>query len=321
MPANQDEPWDWSRPFDEDFVSSAAVREQPGAVRAAQAQRISSDHARATAWRAPQANLVPTGRQRRRRGAQLTLAVVAATLLALVGVLLTGRSQLPSPAFAGDGTPRVPVPADAQEQRVLPPVAAPEGEGGYELLFEQMGTPVLFDPCRPIHWVMRMSGAPPDGEALLREGFGTLSRATGLQFVYDGHTDEAYDEQRSLVQQDRYGNQYAPVLVTWSEPKESRDLAGDIAGFAGPMGGDPDGAGPRLLSGAVVLDSPQLAKMRTRPESLGVVLHELGHLVGLGHVDDPTDSMHARSGPATAYTVGALRGLAVVGNGPCFLQS
>jgi hypothetical protein len=321
VPASEDGPWDWSRPFDEDFVASAAVREQPGAARAAQARRISADHDRAAAWRSPPTNLLPTRSQRRRRGARLTLAVVGAVLLALAGLMLTGRSALPAPASVGDGTPRVPVPADAQQQRGLPAVATPAGKGGYELLFEQAGRPVLFDPCRPIHWVMRTAGAPADGEALLLDGFATLSRATGLQFRYDGQTDEAYDEQRPMVQRDRYGNRYAPVLVVWSDPRESRDLEGSVGGFAAPQGGDPDGQGPRLLTGAVVLDAPQLATLRDPAGPVGVVLHELGHMVGLAHVDDPHDSMYARSGPATGYTSGALRGLAAVGRGPCFQRS
>ena len=317
MPANQDEPWDWSRPFDEDFVAAAAKREEPGAVRVAQAQRISADHTRATAWRAPQANLGPPG-ERRGRGAQVTLAILAASLLALLSLMLTGNSELPAPAFVGDGTPRVPAPADAQSQRILSPVTAPAGKGGYELLYERAGQPVLFDPCRPVHWVMRTAGAPPKGEQLLLDGFAQLSRATGLQFIYDGQTDEAYDADRPLVQQDRYGNRYAPVLVVWSEPSEARDLDGHVAGFAGPQGGDPDGEGPRLLTGAVVLDAPQMARLHTWALSVSVVLHELGHLVGLAHVDDPSDTMHASSAPAASYTLGALRGLAAVGDGRCF---
>lgn len=84
------------------------------------------------------------------------------------------------------------------------------------------------------------------------------------------------------------------MLVTWSDPEDSPDLEDGVAGFAGPQGGDPDGEGPRLLTGAVVLDAPQMARMHTRPKSLGVVLHELGHLPG------------------------TLRGLAAVGNGRCF---
>ncbi len=63
---------------------------------------------------------------------------------------------------------------------------------------------------------MREQDAPPDAVALLTRAFDTLSRATGLVFVADGMTTESYDENRPVVQQDRYGNRYAPVLVDWS---------------------------------------------------------------------------------------------------------
>ena len=109
------------------------------------------------------------------------------------------------------------------------------------------------------------------------------------------------------------------MLVVWSDESEDADLAGAVAGFAGPQGADPDGRGPRLVTGIVVLDAPQLATLqRAYPARLGVVLHELGHLVGLAHIDDPADTMHATSSPAGGYTDGALRGLAAVGSAPWF---
>jgi hypothetical protein len=47
-------------------------------------------------------------------------------------------------------------------------------------------------------------------------------------------------------------------------------------------------------------------------------MHELGHLVGLGHVNDSRQLMHAanKSG-VTEFAAGDLTGLAVLGNGPC----
>ena len=212
-----------------------------------------------------------------------------------------------------DGTAIVPRPDDAQEGRVLPAVTPPSGEGGYRLVIE--GT--TFDPCRPVHWVMRPQGAPPGAQQAVQAAFDELSRATGLSFVSDGETDEAPEDKRQLVQE-RYGERYAPVLVAWSDEAESSRLAGSVAGYAGPYPANPDGRGGRFVSGQVVLDAPVLQDVASSPATYGVVLHELGHLVGLDHVPDGSDTLAASGVPTGDYTPGALRGLAAVGSGRCF---
>ena len=47
------------------------------------------------------------------------------------------------------------------------------------------------------------------------------------------------------------------------------------------------------------------------------MLHELAHVVGLGHVDDPEQVMHDTVLGKAASGDGDLRGLRAVGNGPC----
>ncbi len=49
-----------------------------------------------------------------------------------------------------------------------------------------------------------------------------------------------------------------------------------------------------------------------------MILHELVHVVGLAHVDDPTELMHPESQDGvTALGPGDRAGLARLGQGPC----
>ena len=52
-------------------------------------------------------------------------------------------------------------------------------------------SPIAYDPCRPIHYVIRESGSPPNGTQLIASAVASVSAATGLEFVYDGTTAEA----------------------------------------------------------------------------------------------------------------------------------
>ena len=76
------------------------------------------------------------------------------------------------------------------------------------------------------------------------------------------------------------------------------------------------------MSGQVALDAAQLADVVRfnggRAVAIATITHELGHLVGLAHVDDPRQLMypHARSLVST-FGNGDLTGLAALGNGTC----
>lgn len=184
------------------------------------------------------------------------------------------------------------------------------------------GEPVAYDPCRPIHYVVRPDQAPPGGAALVKEAVDRVSRATGLRFVADGGTTELPSRDRDAFQPKRYGDRWAPVLIAWRTAKQYPPLAGDTVGEGGSVAIGVDGRPTVFVSGQVVLDGPDLRDMmRTaggREEALGVLLHELGHVVGLDHVKDRTQLMYRSTVRGiTDYGDGDLTGLAALGRGPC----
>jgi hypothetical protein len=217
----------------------------------------------------------------------------------------------------GPGTASAPTPLGT------PPAAPADGGSHAFVAFQADGTtPVAFDPCRQVHYVLRPDGAPPGGEEIVRAAFARLGEVTGLQFVDDGPTDEPMGRPRAVYQPERYGDRWVPVLVGWQTEEENPALAGDVVGEAAstPVS---LGDGPRVLvTGTVSLDATELPELLEDPDDVpvvrAIVLHELGHLVGLAHVDDDTQLMYPEAQRAvTDYADGDLTGLARLGAGPC----
>lgn len=209
---------------------------------------------------------------------------------------------------------------EGSPDRLAPVVAPPAGSGGFVVTSRSAtGAPVAYDPCRPIHYVVRPDGAPSGGGRLVREAMAELGAATGLVFVDDGDTDEA-PGQRAPYQPERYGQRWAPVLIAWSTPTETPELAGTTTGTGGSQQVTVTGNGASetaYVTGSVVLDAPQLRGAGSRA-ARAVLAHELGHVVGLNHVDDRSQLMYRESGLGiSTYQDGDRRGLAQVGAGPC----
>jgi len=184
-------------------------------------------------------------------------------------------------------------------------------------------TPVAYSPCRAIPYVIRRQGEPAGGNELVVEAFSRLSKATGLRFVYEGATSENYSSRRSAYQPGRYGDRWAPILVTWVTRKEDPGLGSDTLGEGGSASARaPDGQ-KAYVTGSVELVADKLARIQ-REELNGkkvvraVVLHELGHVVGLDHVNSRWQLMYPRTQRAKRdYGRGDLAGLAALGKGTC----
>ena len=205
------------------------------------------------------------------------------------------------------------------------PAPAEGGAHGFVALQADGVTPVGYDPCRPVHYVVRPDNAPVGGEQVLHDAVARVAAVTGLTFVYDGPTDEASGAVRELYQPDRYGDRWAPVLVSWQTEAENPDFTGDVAGEAGSVPVSVPGGPEVLVSGLVDLDAGAFARILAEPDGVrlarAIVLHELGHLVGLGHVPDASQLMYPEAGrDVLDFAAGDLTGLARLGSGACVPQ-
>ena len=192
-----------------------------------------------------------------------------------------------------------------------PPLEAPDG-GVYAFMATQPETddvPVTYDPCETIRVVVNEQRAPDDADDILRDALDEMEELTGLSFEVAGRMDDD-----PLSDDIRRGEGWRPVQISWSDAAGVPDLAGDVAGLGGSTWVEEDGQ-RRFVTGDVVLDAEDLERLG-RDVTTMVLLHELGHLVGLAHVDSTDELMHPSSG-GPEWGPGDLAGLEALGQGVC----
>lgn len=289
----------------------------------------------ATPFRAPvgPSLLEPRPVTRRGRGLRIIATVL---LVAFVGggvwwgVTQAGVGPGPGPASADAAS--VPPAFDrppAGLEETPRPAGLPQGAAretptsGFRYLAHQSDrvTPVTWSPCRPIHYVVRAANQPAGGSAILAAAFAAASKATGIRFILDGATDQGPVEDPPAYQPDVYGQRWAPVVVDWATTQEVPDFGVDVAGEAGPLGTYTDTGETVWVSGRVSLDAAYFRGLvgteKGRRQAQAIVMHELGHLMGLAHVNDKRQLMFPQAGSTMAYGPGDLAGLQSLGRGPC----
>ena len=170
--------------------------------------------------------------------------------------------------------------------------------------------PVRWNPCQTIHYVVNLSNAPSYGLQLVQEVFAELSQATGMTFQYDGTTSELPTQGRSAYDANGQPN---PILIAWEANGQTDYLpAGSYVG----MGGQDTIYNStyqqyQAISGeAAITTSYPLSQA----QEVDLVLHELGHVIGLGHSSSRAEIMYPYvQGSLNTYQSGDLTGLAQLG--------
>ena len=183
------------------------------------------------------------------------------------------------------------------------------------------GTPVGYSPCRPLHYVVNAKLAPAGAGQLVENAIRTVSDATGIKFVDDGATTELPSQSRAPYQKEKYGEHWAPLLIAWTTPEQAPQLTGAVIGTGGSTHFS-FGDGPKsFVTGSLELDAPQIGDDLGRGDgaayATAVILHELGHVMGLEHVSDPKQLMYPEIGAPDGLAAGDLNGLYKLGHAQC----
>lgn len=161
---------------------------------------------------------------------------------------------------------------------------------------EDPSFPYRWDPCQPIPYRVNLAGTPHRNLKVLRAALADISDATGFTFTYVGTTREVpYAKGRSGLRQVPSGG----LTVAWARQRKVPALAGSVVGLGGP------GPSYRRVDGEWQIDSAgvvidKTARLTTAmvdgPSLMSLLLHELGHAMGLGHSRSKADVMYAGLG-------------------------
>jgi hypothetical protein len=191
--------------------------------------------------------------------------------------------------------------------------------------------PVRWNPCAPIHYRVNLRNAPPGALADVKKAVAEISRATRITFKYDGAT--------TVIPTSKYTAKYRPgrttpppLVIAWATkgtgPGQSDLLRADT-----PMGDNLGVGGPvyaywydsrgryhkaRYVTGSVVMNAAHNDELPAGlvdgvPGRGQVLVHELGHVMGLQHTSDKTQVMYPIIGPYATFGAGDHAGLRLLG--------
>lgn len=163
----------------------------------------------------------------------------------------------------------------------------------------------------PITWSVDTRGLSADEAAAqianIEWAFGQWAQASGLSFQYAGTTTLAYNDSAfSLKPADGSTAASRHVYLAFVSDSDSDRMGGGVVGLGSPSTVWP--TTKEIVNGTAVFRTDHIKKAGTR-EAKALYLHELGHVLGLGHADDAANIMHGIVDDDTELGAGDTNGV------------
>lgn len=210
-------------------------------------------------------------------------------------------------------------------------VTPPRGlSSDYGYLLNWKHKPTRWNPCAVIPYKVNLTRSKKSTSlADTQEAVRRISVATGIKFRYDGTSTQIPDETYGSN-----GTSWAPLLIAWADDAESTLLEAnpDAVGLGGATSTHlPAAKYDTAVSGLILIRASADAQLASGFGGLSsgqLLMHELGHVIGLGHdvtgerVVPREQIMHPfLTSNQAVWGAGDLTGLRVLGNaGACAAQ-
>jgi hypothetical protein len=214
-------------------------------------------------------------------------AIVVTAVVAAAAIVIAApepgvtRARPPTPSPMGSPS--------ASHVPKAPP--APTGPGGAFSFLDVtvdngQRVPIRWNPCQPIEYQLEFQVRPAGALGAIRTALERTSAATRIRFRLDGATSvDPHRLFKTSFLADATDNVYRPVLlaVVSGAAFDSFGTSKRAVAFTHPEEGT-GGLDKQYVAGIVVVDGSVRFAERGRWSLTLVVQHELGHLMGLGHV-------------------------------------
>ncbi len=192
-------------------------------------------------------------------------------------------------------TPSVEPAAPVVQARPVAPNYKPRGRASSYKLLKGWGVQAPhWNYCKPFTYMVNPDRMTPSLQVDIEQALDKFANASGIRFQYAGATDYVpFSLYETLTE---FGDGQLLIFAV-SDKDTVSFLSGNALAVGGSQYGENDTGEYLYYEGGIVIDDPDGMALKPGFGPLGqgmMLLHELGHVAGLDHVNDETQLMAPR---------------------------